>query len=171
MRSTRPDFSKRAFNTVSAALVPLLGASLLVISSASARADDISPQAAQCASAVQVYAVAGPNDPLGRPDGSVDLYNFTDPLNGSFSWGETRRGIGNGWTYKTFAGQGGRVYSAQSDINGDGGLLKRFRWNTTTNGWELGDTIGSGWARFTTSEYRNRISVDEKGRFFVIDDK
>lgn len=55
------------------------------------------------------------------------------------------------------------------------GELRRYRWNG--NGWDIfeGGTryrvVDSGWSRYTQAEHRNKVTVDEKGRLYEINDE
>ncbi|WP_084628199.1 tachylectin-related carbohydrate-binding protein [Amycolatopsis nigrescens] len=119
--------------------------------------------AIECAAAAPVFTTRG--------DGSMWLYQHTDPRNGSFSWiNDNGQAIGSGWLgTRAVAAPGGVVYQANSN-----GELRRFRWNGTT--WDLNtgptpyyQVIDGGWGRYATAEYRNRITVDTTGHIYTIE--
>ncbi|WP_290061035.1 tachylectin-related carbohydrate-binding protein [Amycolatopsis solani] len=109
-----------------------------------------------------------------RTDGSLWRYVHLDPVGGAVSWSQPSSPIGSGWTGRTLAGKGGVVWDFHRK-NGSGdpypsGTLKRWVYSTST-GWSGGDEVGSGWTRYLSAEYANRITVDEKNRIFMIDDQ
>jgi hypothetical protein len=115
-----------------------------------------------CADSVNVFGV--------EQDGDLFVYPHADPENGSYSWG-TKKYIGNGWqTGRALAGPDGVMYH----FRGDNGELRRFRYNG--NGWDqLGGStqyriVGSGWARYSLPENRNKITIDEKERIYEINE-
>lgn len=116
---------------------------------------------AECARAVSAYVV--------RNDGQLRLYQHADPLRGGFSWVDGAGSqIGQGWLgARTVAGPDGVVYAAV-----DNGELRRLRWNGTdwdvTNGAQY-QVIDTGWARYATAPYRNRITVDTRGDIYTVE--
>lgn len=106
-----------------------------------------------------------------RGDGTLWLYQHTDPRNGSFSWlNGNGQQIGSGWqSARSTAGPNGLVYQANSN-----GQLRKFRWNGT--GWDLNtgptpyyEVIDNGWGRYATTEYNNRITVDTRGHIYTVE--
>ncbi|GAA1025309.1 MULTISPECIES: tachylectin-related carbohydrate-binding protein [Amycolatopsis] len=106
-----------------------------------------------------------------RGDGTLWLYQHTDPRNGAFSWiNGNGQQIGSGWqSARSTAGPDGLVYQANSN-----GQLRKFRWNGT--GWDLNtsptpyyEVIDNGWARYATAEYNNRITVDTRGHIYTVE--
>jgi hypothetical protein len=109
-----------------------------------------------------------------RTDGSLWRYVHLDPAGGAVSWSQPASPIGSGWTGRVLAGKGGVIWdihrtNSSSDPYANG-TLKRWVYSTST-GWSGGGQVGSGWARYLTPEYANRITVDEKNRIFMIDDQ
>ncbi|WP_225853547.1 tachylectin-related carbohydrate-binding protein [Micromonospora sp. AMSO31t] len=92
---------------------------------------------------------------------------LTNPLTTTYSWsGATDIGK-SGWTFgRMLGGPNGRVYA----INSAG--LTRFRWTGTT--WEQVDgkinwLLSSSFTGYATSAFRDKITVDEAGDFYLID--
>ncbi len=116
---------------------------------------------AECKPAVSTFVV--------RNDGRLRMYQHADPLNGTFSWVDNAgKEIGQGWLgARTVAGPDGVVYAAV-----DNGQLRRLRWNGSdwdiTNGSQY-KIIDTGWERYATAEYRNRITVDTKGDIYTVE--
>jgi tachylectin/trypsin len=109
-----------------------------------------------------------------RADGSLWRYVHLNPADGAISWSQPSNAIGSGWTGRTLAGKGGTIWDIHRN-NGSAdpypsGTLKRWGYSTRT-GWSGGDQVGSGWARYLTPEYGNRITVDQQNRIFMIDDQ
>ncbi len=56
----------------------------------------------------------------------------------------------------------------------DTGELRRYRWNGS--GWDTFEggahyrVVGNGWSRYSQAEHRNKVTVDEKGRLYEIND-
>ncbi|QWF79486.1 tachylectin-related carbohydrate-binding protein [Amycolatopsis sp. CA-230715] len=104
-----------------------------------------------------------------RADGSLWLYQHTDPRGGAFSWiTNTGRAIGSGWlNSRAIAAPDGVLYQA----NGNG-ELRRFHWNGTSWDRSTGayyQIIDRGWGRYATPGYRNRITVDATGHIYTIE--
>ncbi|MFI6307123.1 ricin-type beta-trefoil lectin domain protein [Amycolatopsis thailandensis] len=106
-----------------------------------------------------------------RPDGQLRLYKHTSPRYGDYTWANgLGEAIGEGWLGgRTVAGPDGVVYQATGT-----GELRRFRWNGT--GWDSAPGGGqysvlepTGWDRYTTPQFRNRITVDTKGHIYTIE--
>ncbi|MDX8032662.1 tachylectin-related carbohydrate-binding protein [Lentzea sp. BCCO 10_0856] len=136
-------------------LAGLIAAPLAVVSTPLVAAADTTPV---CRSAATVFTV--------RQNGDLAIFGHEEPENGQRVWtgGEVK---GTQWTGRTIAGPDGVIYNIPPD-----GTLKRLRWNGS--GWDNNgqpEVIGVDWQRFTTDEYRNRITVDETGRIYTIDDK
>ncbi|NUT04591.1 MAG: hypothetical protein HOV76_14015 [Hamadaea sp.] len=112
-----------------------------------------------CAPQATVFAA----DTAGR----LWRYPLTNPGNVSASW-SARSQIGNGWqTYgRVLGGPGGRVYGIKST-----GLF-RYRWTGST--WEVVNgspavNISTSFTQYATASFRDKITVDERGDFFVVD--
>ncbi|GAA1968443.1 tachylectin-related carbohydrate-binding protein [Amycolatopsis minnesotensis] len=106
-----------------------------------------------------------------RADGSMWLYQHSDPRNGGFSWiNGNGQAIGSGWlNSRAIAAPDGVLYQANSN-----GELRRFRWNGTSWDRATGPTpyyqvIDGGWGRYANAEYRNRITVDATGHIYTIE--
>ena len=133
----------------------LCAVSLLVAGPGVAQAADT----VQCGAKASVFAVDGA--------GALWLYSLNSPGSTTASW-SPRVKVGTGWlTYgRVLGGPNGRVYG----INSAG--LYRYRWTGTT--WELIDgsqraLINTGFTQYATSAWRNKITVDERGDFYLID--
>ncbi|MGW6448656.1 tachylectin-related carbohydrate-binding protein [Lentzea sp. NPDC055074] len=119
-----------------------------------------------CKTGVTFYGV--------QQNGDLFTYSHQEPENGTFVWGAKEDGVGNGWnTGRTLAGPDGVIYHLRGDNNGE---LRRFKLREGTRIWENWNgaqyrSVGNGWERYSTPEYRNRVTVDEKGRLYAIDDK
>lgn len=118
---------------------------------------------------VQVWSV--------RQNGDLHRYVHHNAKDGGLSW-SGGQAVGNGWFGRLVAGTGNVVWDFHKKIDaGDpaaDGTVKRWVWNPTgadTGFWSGGNVIGSGWERYFTPEYKNRITVDSVGRIFVIDDQ
>ncbi|KDN20889.1 tachylectin-related carbohydrate-binding protein [Amycolatopsis rifamycinica] len=109
-----------------------------------------------------------------RADGSLWRYVHLRPVDGAVVWAQPRDAIGSGWTGRVLAGKGGVIWDIHRNSGaGDpypNGSLKRWVYSTTS-GWSGGGQVGSGWGRYLTAEYKNRIAVDENNRIFMIDDQ
>jgi hypothetical protein len=106
-----------------------------------------------------------------RPDGGLARYVHHSVADGGLSWTTPSGSIGGGWGGRMLAAPNGVVWDFHRN-NGAGdpyadGTLKRWIWN---GNWSGGAQVGSGWARYLTPEYKNRITIDEKGRIFMIND-
>ncbi|MEU4218229.1 tachylectin-related carbohydrate-binding protein [Actinoplanes sp. NPDC026623] len=80
----------------------------------------------------------------------------------------TKVSFGSGWNNygRVLGGPNGRVYA----INSTG--LWRYRWNGST--WDTVDgkqnlQLHTGFTQYATAAYRNKITVDEIGDFYLID--
>ncbi|MET9263415.1 tachylectin-related carbohydrate-binding protein [Amycolatopsis sp. NPDC004079] len=106
-------------------------------------------------------------------DGNLYRHIHNDPANGTPSWTEPTKSSGNGWFGRPIAGKNGVIWDIHRS-NGAGdpfgnGSLKMWKWDGTnlTGGKQVGD----GWARYLTPEYQNRVTVDQAGRIFMVDDQ
>ncbi|MDX8048571.1 tachylectin-related carbohydrate-binding protein [Lentzea sp. BCCO 10_0798] len=136
-------------------LASLIAAPLAAVSTPLVAAADTTPV---CRSAAPLFTV--------RQNGDLAIFGHEEPENGQAVWsgGEVK---GTQWTGRTIAGPDGVLYNIPPD-----GALKRLRWNGS--GWDnngQAEVIGVDWQRFTTDAYRNRITVDETGRIYTINDK
>lgn len=114
-----------------------------------------------CAAAASFYSVDS--------SGVLTLNRLNAPAgNSGTGWG-TSADIGQGWTVygRLLAGPGGRLYG----VNANG----VFRYRYTGSGWEStggkAETLirKDGWTSYATSRWRDKITVDERGDFFLID--
>jgi len=109
-----------------------------------------------------------------RADGSLWRYVHLDPADGAVSWSQPTSAIGWGWDGRTLAGKGGTIWDIHRN-HGSGdpyvsGSLKRWTYSTSA-GWGGGNQVGNGWERYLTPEYKNRITVDQENRIFMVDDQ
>ncbi|MET9230420.1 tachylectin-related carbohydrate-binding protein [Lentzea sp. NPDC003310] len=123
-----------------------------------------------CNSAVNVVGVT--------QSGNVFRYPHQEPENGNFVWSARQDIPSSGWQIgRALAGPEGIVYHLVGDGQGDAsGQLRRLRivdtpngpgWATMPGGGQY-SVVGSGWARYSQAEHRNKVTVDEKGRLFEI---
>ncbi|MEV4315854.1 tachylectin-related carbohydrate-binding protein [Actinocrispum sp. NPDC049592] len=122
------------------------------------------PNAAVCPGGAVIWTV--------RPDGGLFRYVHHTPLDAGLSWTTPSSAVGAGWRGRMLAGTGGVVWDFHRN-NGSGdpypdGALKRWVWNGSS--WSGGQQVGSGWSRYLTAEFKNRVTIDEKGRIFAIND-
>ncbi|UKD53468.1 trypsin-like serine protease [Amycolatopsis sp. FU40] len=107
-----------------------------------------------------------------RSDGSMWRYVHRDPANGTISWDIPTAALGTGWTGRQIAGKGGVIWDVHRNLGaGDSvpsGVLRRWTWSTE-NGWGGGNGVGGGWEKFLTTEYQNRVTVDQAGRIYAVD--
>lgn len=93
--------------------------------------------------------------------------DLRNPLTPSLSWGADEKIGSSGWTFgRILGGPGGRIYT----INSTG--LNRYRRVGTS--WELVDgkqnwLISSSFTGYATAAFRDKITVDEAGDFYLID--
>jgi hypothetical protein len=113
----------------------------------------------ECGAAASVFAA--------QPDGALVRQPLNSPQAASAALGAESR-IGTSWNGfgRVLGGPDGRVYG----INSTG--LYRYRWTGTT--WEAlaGSQrlqISTSFTAYATAAYRNRITVDERGDFYLID--
>lgn len=145
---------------VPAVLAAIIGFAGSVIPLAAAGVASAAP-AFTCKTAVNVFGVT--------PAGAFFVYPHNEPEIGNYDWG-VKRTVGGGWQAgRTLAGPDGVLYSLVADT----GELRRFRWNDTTGTWDVWNgaqyrVVGSGWGRYSQPEYRNRVTVDEKGRLYAV---
>ncbi|WP_170211770.1 tachylectin-related carbohydrate-binding protein [Saccharothrix australiensis] len=107
-----------------------------------------------------------------RQNGDLHRYVHHDAATGGLSW-SGGNAVGNGWFGRALAGTGNVLWDVHKRIDGNDaagdGTLKRWVWNDGT--WLGGGVVGNGFERYFTPEYKNRITVDSKGRLILIDDK
>lgn len=109
-----------------------------------------------------------------RADATLWRYTHHDPVGGTLNWTVPSTDVGQGWDGRTIAGKAGTIWDIHRN-HGAGdpfgtGILKRWTYSPAT-GWSGNKEVGNGWERYLTPEYRNRITVDEQGRIFMIDDQ
>ncbi|WP_433393188.1 tachylectin-related carbohydrate-binding protein [Micromonospora sp. KLBMP9576] len=99
--------------------------------------------------------------------GNIWRYALHSPGSASSTWSSPHSG-GTGWQAfgRVIGGPGGRLYG----INANG--LYRYRW--TSSGWEMtnglgGQLISTSFTQYATAGFRNRITVDERGDFYLVD--
>lgn len=97
-------------------------------------------------------------------EGALSLYRHNQPESGGLSWVSPKAPIGDSWKRKMFAGPDGVVWG----IFRNAGDLERWVWDGQS--WSGGDTVDTGWQRYVTPEYRNRITVDSQGRIYTINE-
>ena len=115
-----------------------------------------------CRGTTLVYAVTKAGDLL--------KYRLARPAANDAAFATTADDIGSGWQKygKVFGGPDGRIYG----ISATEGLF-RYRYNGTT--WDTVDgveglRISDSFKSYATS-YKDRITVDERGDFYLIDSK
>jgi hypothetical protein len=114
----------------------------------------------QCSGTGTAFAV--------EPDGDILRYPLTAPGTNSAQAGRAVD-IGGGWTVypRILGGPDGRVYG----INTTG--MYRYRYNGSS--WDVGANneqatqISSGFASYANNTYRDKITVDEIGDFYLVD--
>lgn len=118
----------------------------------------------QCTSSAPIYRITTAGD--------MYLYQYNEPENGAdLSFQPNPPKIGTGWNLgRPVAGLDGSVYMAW---NSDG-ALRRYRWNGTgwdtfTGGAQFEIVEPSGWERYNTTEYKNRITVDTEGHIYTVE--
>lgn len=131
---------------------------------ATSTADPISqsePSTLQCTSSVPIYRVVA--------NGDMYSYQHLEPETGALSWESTPPIIGHSWEAgRSIAAPDGVVYGAWNT-----GELRRYRW--VNNAWEMYNgewyqtADATGWARYTTAEYKNRITVDAEGHIYTVE--
>ncbi|MCX4390198.1 tachylectin-related carbohydrate-binding protein [Micromonospora peucetia] len=141
---------------LAAAQVAALAATLLAMAQpAPARAADT----VSCVAQTSVFgADAG---------GTIYRYPLNAPGSANSTWSAPVSG-GTGWQAfgRVIGGPGGRLYG----INANG--LYRYRW--TSSGWETtngvgGQRISTSFTQYATAGFRNKITVDERGDFYLVD--
>lgn len=117
----------------------------------------------QCSSSAPIYRITAA--------GEMYLYQYNEPENGTdLSFQPNPPRIGTGWHLGRPVGAlDGNVYMAWND-----GALRRYRWNGTswdtfTGGAQFEIIEPSGWERYNTTEYKNRITVDAEGHIYTIE--
>lgn len=156
MESKYRAFGRSAALTLSVLLI----ASGLVTTQAESEAAAASTL--QCASSAPVYRVL--------TNGNMLLYQHLEPETGLRSWDSNTPTIGRAWhNLRPAAAPDGVIYAPFSD-----GTLRRYRWNGTSwdtfAGGEQHEVIDlTGWDRYFTAEYRNRITVDTEGHIYTVE--
>ncbi|WP_166664484.1 tachylectin-related carbohydrate-binding protein [Actinophytocola oryzae] len=96
-------------------------------------------------------------------------YHHLEPENGVLSWDSNVPTIGLSWqTGRAVAGPDGVIYAPWNT-----GELRRYRW--VNNAWEMYNgawyrTVdATGWDRYTTADYKNRITVDAEGHIYTVE--
>jgi len=119
------------------------------------------PSTLQCASSVPVYRVVSST-------GEMKEYQHLEPESGVLSWGASPT-IGQAWQNgRAVAAPDGVIYAAWNT-----GELRRYRW--VNNAWEMYNgnwhqvIDPTGWDRYTTADYRNRITVDTEGHIYTVE--
>jgi hypothetical protein len=152
--------ARRLFRATIAFTLGVAAVSTVSVLPAQATAAPAAAPALTCNTAARIFSV--------RPGGALAVYPHEEPETGAATYGPIRE-IGSGWDdVRTLAAPDGVLYQLHG---GAGGNIYRYRWNGT--GWDTWGgkqfrDVGGGWARFVTPEYRNRVTVDEKGRIFQI---
>ncbi|MBB4912641.1 tachylectin-related carbohydrate-binding protein [Actinophytocola algeriensis] len=115
-----------------------------------------------CTSSVPIYrATAG---------GALYRYQHLEPENGTLSWAANPPHIGNDWhNGRAVAAPDGVFYAPWNT-----GELRRYRW--INNAWETypGGSQhqvidATGWDRYTTAAYKNRITADTEGHLYTVE--
>ncbi|QKV79121.1 tachylectin-related carbohydrate-binding protein [Amycolatopsis sp. Hca4] len=139
-----------------------------------ARVDDLGDWIRKQIVPTPVSCPAGAPIWAARTDGGLWRYVHLGPADGAVSWSQPGSAIGSGWTGRVLAGKGGVIWDIHRNNSASdpypNGSLKRWVYSTSS-GWSGGGQVGSGWTRYLTAEYANRITVDEKNRIFMIDDQ
>ncbi|SFW90517.1 Trypsin [Amycolatopsis australiensis] len=138
------------------------------------RVDDLATWIRQHTLPTPVSCPAGAAIWTARTDGTLWRYVHQGAADGTLSWTQPSKAIGWGWDGRTLAGKGGVIWDIHRN-HGSGdpfgsGSLKRWVYSTDS-GWSGGGQVGSGWERYLTPEYRERITVDRQNRIFMIDDQ
>jgi hypothetical protein len=118
----------------------------------------------QCTSSAPIYRITSTGD--------LYLYQFNEPENGTdLSFQPNPPRIGLSWTLGRPVGAlDGNLFMAW---NSDG-ALRRYRWNGTAwdtfaGGAQHEIVEPSGWERYNTAEYKNRITVDAEGHIYTVE--
>ena len=100
--------------------------------------------------------------------GALTLNKLNSPAGGT-SWAPSAQ-IGSGWGLygRLLAGPEGRLYGIKSD-----GV---YRYRYTGSGFEnvggqITKRIREGWGSYANAQWRDKITVDERGDFYLIDGK
>lgn len=137
------------------------------------RVDDLGSWVRNAIENVPVFCAPAPIW-AARANGDLHRYVHTGAVNGDATWSGGDK-VGNGWLGRTLAGGKGVVWDFHKKIDGNDpfadGSLKRWVWDDATRTWSGGGQVGQGWERYLTPEYRNRITVDSKGRIWMVDDQ
>lgn len=116
----------------------------------------------QCVSSVPVYRVSN--------GGGMYHNQHLEPENGAFSWAANPPLIGLSWQHgRAVAAPDGVIFGAWET-----GELRRYRrvnnaWETYAGGVQHQVIDATGWSRYTTAEYKNRITADAEGHLYTIE--
>ncbi|MEU6206245.1 tachylectin-related carbohydrate-binding protein, partial [Micromonospora musae] len=120
------------------------------------------------AAAADAFTCNGPASVFNNnTNGYLYRRDLNNPVTTSYSWGAAKDIGKSGWSFgRILGGPGGRVYG----INSAG--MFRYRWTGT--GWESvnGSTswqISTSFTGYATSAFRDKITVDEAGDFYLVD--
>jgi hypothetical protein len=135
---------------IRAVLIALVAVPLAVSTAAPARA----AEGVHCAGSAQVFSV--------DTDGAIWRYGLTGPEDNAPAW-SVRVQIGRGWSGfgRVLAGPGGRIYG----INAQG--VQQYRYSG--GAWATPRRITDSWSSYATAAYRNKITIDESGDFYLVD--
>lgn len=144
--------------------VALVAAGVSSVATSAAAAPATEPSTLQCASSVPIFRVT--------TAGELFLYQHNEPETGggTESWTPSPPRIGLGWQDgRSVAAPDGIIYAAWND-----GKLRRYHHISGTT-WEMFNGSfhqvidPSGWERYVTPEYKNRITVDADGFIYTIE--
>ncbi|MFC3502243.1 tachylectin-related carbohydrate-binding protein [Micromonospora krabiensis] len=129
----------------------------------------VAPAAVRPAYAADTFSCAVPANVFNSTTSGTLLWRkLSSPGSTASSWSAATTIGPSGWTTfgRILGGPDGRVYG----INANG--LTRYRW--TGSGWELTDgkqakVISSSFVSYASSTWRNKITVDELGDFYLVD--
>ncbi|MEV6376667.1 tachylectin-related carbohydrate-binding protein [Micromonospora musae] len=120
------------------------------------------------AEAADAFTCNGPASVFNNnTNGYLYRRDLNNPVTASYSWGAAKDIGKSGWTFgRILGGPGGRVYGINS--------ARMFRYRWTGTGWESvnGSTswqISTSFTGYATSAFRDKITVDEAGDFYLVD--